>query len=546
MRPTLLHHKIMTLKFIHSQITHRGNHREQNEDSCENKETLNGHLFVTCDGMGGAAEGKKASSIGVKSIIEFFEKESYENLQIALYQSLKFANEQIYATAQINPSFKGMGTTACVVLFNKDEMFFAHLGDSRIYLQTDGKLKHLTRDHSFVNQLVDQGTIKPNEAKNHPEKNRILKALGVHIDIDPTVSSQPTLLKKEDVVLLCSDGLTDMVSDPSIEATLNEELTVAEKTDILLQKALDNGGKDNITVQLIEITDSPHTKTVFIDKTIKDLATTLTGEEGAVKNKKYKFSKKYLLVLLPVLLLLGWLLVSVLGKNEVLKEDKIESVGWKNTPVAVILRGYTKEQDSSVASIDTIYSLFELDQTTLAIFNNGKKKNEYKRNSIVYLKPTEAPEPTLNPVKEIPEVGMEEIPVEPKDKYPDSSKKKLAENNSNKIKQNDIQNNGNQGLELNQDSNSKLESGTKSIYSSSPDIDPLEVGYFYTGKKTNKKTNTYQNIYRFKINNSLDEMSEENLFNLLNVSSPNDLDSIINISEDVIKILRKEQKKRQK
>jgi protein phosphatase len=306
----------MSIKINHSQTTHRGNHREQNEDSCAIQETRNGQLFVTCDGMGGAAEGKKASSIGVKSIVEFFEKEEFDNIQIALFQSLKFANEQIYATAQLNPAFKGMGTTACVVLFQKDEMYFAHVGDSRIYLHTDGKLKHLTRDHSFVNQLVDQGTLRPNEAKNHPEKNRILKALGVHLDLEPTVANQPVLLKKGDQVLLCSDGLTDMVSDPGIEAVLNQEKSVPEKTQTLLQKALDNGGKDNITVQLIEVAQSPHTATIFVDKTPKDLSTTLIDAEEVSGERKKGFSKKYFLIAIPVLLFLLWGMMSQFNNNE--------------------------------------------------------------------------------------------------------------------------------------------------------------------------------------------------------------------------------------
>ncbi len=320
----------MSIKINHSQTTHRGNHREQNEDSCAIHETRNGQLFVTCDGMGGAAEGKKASSIGVKSIVEFFEKEEFDNIQIALFQSLKFANEQIYATAQLNPAFKGMGTTACVVLFQKDEMYFAHVGDSRIYLHTDGKLKHLTRDHSFVNQLVDQGTLRPNEAKNHPEKNRILKALGVHLDLEPTVANQPVLLKKGDQVLLCSDGLTDMVSDPGIEAVLNQEKSVPEKTQTLLQKALDNGGKDNITVQLIEVAQSPHTTTVFADKTPKDLSTTLIDADGAVNQRKSKFSKNYLLLYVPVLLLLIWSMVSIFNDK---KELEVPETGNELKPM---------------------------------------------------------------------------------------------------------------------------------------------------------------------------------------------------------------------
>ncbi len=384
----------MTLKLIHSQTTHRGNHREQNEDSCENKKTRNGHLFVTCDGMGGAAEGKKASSIAVKSVMEFFEKETYENIQIALYQSLQFTNEQIYASAQTNPAYKGMGTTACIVLFRNDEMYFAHVGDSRIYQQTNGKLKNLTRDHSFVNQLVDQGTIKPAEAKTHPEKNRILKALGVHNQVEPTVSSQSTLLKKGDIVLLCSDGLTDMVSDASIAETLNEEKNIVEKTDLQLQKALDNGGKDNITLQLIEITESPHTKTVFIDKTPKNLADTLIGEEGTVNGIKYKFSKKHLFIAIPVLILLGWFLVSYWGRtvgdkngelvDKTAQIDATKIKKWEAMPDSVKIAIETSETEKTVDSISTIEFLFDIGKDSLVELNNGKE--EFKLGEMVCLR----------------------------------------------------------------------------------------------------------------------------------------------------------------
>lgn len=343
----------MSIKITHSQTTHRGNHREQNEDSCASQETRNGQLFVTCDGMGGAAEGKKASSIGVKGIVEFFEKQEYDNIQIALYQSLRFANEQIYATAQLNPAFKGMGTTACVVLFQKDEMYFAHVGDSRIYLHTDGKLKHLTRDHSFVNQLVDQGTLRPNEAKNHPEKNRILKALGVHLDLEPTVANQPVLLKKGDQVLLCSDGLTDMVTDPAIEAILNQEKSVSEKTQLLLQKALDNGGKDNITVQLIEVAQSSHTTAVFVDKTPKDLSTTLIDAEKVSSERKTRFSKKYLFFAVPALLLLLWGIISFFNKNEKVSAPVTGNKEIPKAPLSSDSLGGIKEMEAFIIKEDS-------------------------------------------------------------------------------------------------------------------------------------------------------------------------------------------------
>lgn len=523
------------MTITHSQTTNRGNHREENEDSCEHKETRNGHIFVTCDGMGGAAEGKKASSIGVKSILEFFERETYENIQIALYQSLKFSNEQIFATAQLNPAFKGMGTTACVVLFQKDEMYFAHVGDSRIYLQTDGKLKHLTRDHSFVNQLVDQGTLKPNEAKNHPEKNRILKALGVNLDLEPTVSSQPVLLKKGDVVLLCSDGLTDMVSDTAIQAVLNEEKTIAEKTELLLQKALDNGGKDNITVQLIEITESPHSKTVFADKTPKDLATTLTGE-GTINRKKYRFSKKHLAVLLPVLVLLGFLMVWNYRKGDEKLIMKEEITLWTEMPDSVKIGDKNNQVEGTVKDIAAIEFLFCMDEDCLALLNSGKRY--FKKGDLVSLKETENHD-SIQKNKAahdgVKRDETEEIPKmnEETDKKENNDRKKAEE--KEKIKQTADQN----------ASGTNEDDISKNRQDNLVDIDPLEVGYFKIGKETNKKTNTYENLFRFKINNSLNKFDEKEMYSLLGVKDPKKLDSVIYISENARKNFRAYQKEHQ-
>jgi len=275
----------MSYKYQYQEISHKGNVRENNEDSCENKETSNGHLFVLCDGMGGAVGGKKASGIAVKSIVEFFEREEYENIQIALNKSLEFANEQIYATAQTYPDFKGMGTTACVLLIKDDLIHYAHVGDSRIYLTTDEKLYQLTNDHSFVNQLIKQGTITAEEAKNHSQKNRILKAIGVHPQVEPSVSSQPTHLKKDDILLLCSDGLSDMVSDEMIHDTLSIKGALSLKTKSLLNQALDNGGVDNISIQTIEIEESPYKTTSFINKNF-DAKTNNTISKKPIQNKR--------------------------------------------------------------------------------------------------------------------------------------------------------------------------------------------------------------------------------------------------------------------
>lgn len=258
----------MELKTYHHQETHVGNVRENNEDSAAIKQTINGHVFIVCDGMGGAAEGKKASSIAVASLIEFFEKEYYENIQIALHKSLEFANEQIYATAQAFPDFEGMGTTACVLIIRETDVYFAHVGDSRIYLKSKTLLYQLTRDDSYVNHLIAQNIITIEEAKTHPDKNRILKALGTSASVVPTVVAKAAHLQSGDILLIATDGLTDMLDDTRINDILSETDTLDNKGKKLVQEALDNGGMDNVTFQLIHILESPHQESLFIDKSM--------------------------------------------------------------------------------------------------------------------------------------------------------------------------------------------------------------------------------------------------------------------------------------
>lgn len=398
----------MQLKYNFSEVSHVGNVREKNEDSCKAVKTINGHLFVVCDGMGGAAEGKKASSLAVDSIVDYFTKEKYDNNQIALYKGLEFANEQIFATSQIFPEFKGMGTTACVILLKEDEFHLAHVGDSRIYLFSDNNLFQLTKDHSFVNQLVTQGTITIEEAKTHKDKNRILKALGVNSKVEPTISSQPMLLKKDDVLLSCSDGLTDMISDEDIKEIISTDSSVELKTKTLVEKALANGGKDNITVQTIEVTESKHTKTIFIDKTLypkKDLTKTVEDQIETIKTKPFPL-KKTLLALLGTLILvtLFWMLffsndkqeddsivksnTSTVNKNTSKKEqNKIHIKSTSTKPLFFIIG---KENDIENNIYKNVHQYLKLNpkvkNTNIDIEKlNGKKVTSFHENDTVFL-----------------------------------------------------------------------------------------------------------------------------------------------------------------
>ena len=243
-----------------------GNVRKVQEDSHDMAVlTPNGDVFVVCDGMGGHVGGKKASSLAVESIIEHLKKEKYSNPIQALNNALQFANMQILGYANEHPELKGMGTTACILLLQGDKAYIAHVGDSRIYLYLgkEKRLHRITKDHSYVQTLVDAGEISDEMAESHPNKNRILKALGIKQDLQPTVNAKHILPKNGDMFLICTDGLNGMLTDGIMEGVLSGSTTIEQKGNMLIDLALEEGGLDNITLQLIKISDSPHKNSIF-------------------------------------------------------------------------------------------------------------------------------------------------------------------------------------------------------------------------------------------------------------------------------------------
>lgn len=234
--------------------------------------TPNGDLFVVCDGMGGHVGGAMASSLAVDSIIGYLLQQPYSDPITALDGALQFANMQILHYAEEHPEYKGMGTTACILLLQDSGAWIAHVGDSRIYLYLgkEHQLHRITKDHSFVQTLVDAGKITDEEAEHHPNKNRIMKALGIKPELQPSFNYErkPILPKNSDIFLICSDGLSGMIPDKTIERVLGEKLTIQQKGDKLINLAMRGetvvpGGQDNCTVELIEIDKSAAKKTVF-------------------------------------------------------------------------------------------------------------------------------------------------------------------------------------------------------------------------------------------------------------------------------------------
>jgi len=256
--------KYMQIEF--SEITDVGKVRKANEDSQGNLKTAEGHVFVVSDGMGGHVGGATASALSVKCILEYFSKPLVTDPALAIADAIQFANTQVYATALHNKQLSGMGAT-CVVLYlsNDGRAWYGHAGDSRIYHQRGSDLTRLTKDHSWVQFLVDTGEISAEEAETHPEKNRILRALGIEEDIRPEVCSQPIEICDGDRFLLCSDGLSGLVNDKELkELCAAGEVEAASRA--LMDLALERGGHDNISVSLVRVGDTGKTITLSLAK----------------------------------------------------------------------------------------------------------------------------------------------------------------------------------------------------------------------------------------------------------------------------------------
>jgi|GEM_PF-704797 len=244
------------MEYKFSLLTDVGRKRAKNEDSIGEAKTINGHVFVVCDGMGGHVGGQIASSLGVKSILDFFERELYQNIYVAINNAIQFANEQIYYKSVEDPSLQGMGTTLVLLIIRDTDVYLAHVGDSRIYVMSGGKLSQLTIDHSLVQKLVEKGIIEASEAESHPRKNEILRAMGTTQTVEPEIMEEPYHPSKGDIFLLCSDGLSGMISYKVISEILSNSNALNEKTAKLISMANDAGGTDNISVELIEISGS--------------------------------------------------------------------------------------------------------------------------------------------------------------------------------------------------------------------------------------------------------------------------------------------------
>jgi len=242
------------VRILSASATHIGLVRTNNEDAYLAMPEAG--LFALSDGMGGAAAGEVASRYFVEAVEQVFTGgvSASEEANVGLVQkAFKYSNKRITEHTVKHPGDEGMGCTGELLVVHEKNYVIGHVGDSRVYLLRNESLRQVTRDHSLVQGLVDEGILTREEAKHHPRKNIILRAIGT----DPLVV--PDIIKGEafnqDIFLLCSDGLTDMVDDFAIRDALVSKKTLDDKVESLISSALAAGGKDNVTAVLCQIKD---------------------------------------------------------------------------------------------------------------------------------------------------------------------------------------------------------------------------------------------------------------------------------------------------
>lgn len=224
-------------------ISKTGLVRQRNED----RFYAQGPLLIVADGMGGYTGGEYASTMVVDTIVEVV-NEATEMSTDVLQNAILQANRMVYEKSQSYKELEGMGTTAVVAYVQEDILYWAHVGDSRLYLYGQEGLHRMTKDHSMVQQLVEAGTITEDEVIHHPKRNMLTRAIGVYETVE--VDTGVVEVHQNDRILLCSDGLSGYIEESKIEQVLSEENNESRALEDLVHLVYDAGARDNVTIVL--------------------------------------------------------------------------------------------------------------------------------------------------------------------------------------------------------------------------------------------------------------------------------------------------------
>lgn len=233
----------------------KGKVREMNQDYYYISTSLDEvQLYILADGMGGYNGGEIASSLAVQTAKNYIEnnfkdiEKDRDSIIQLLGSSMEYANMIVYEKSKESPELQGMGTTLEICLIYNNKVYIGHVGDSRIYRIRKDFIRKLTQDHSYVQKLVKEGTITKEQAAHHPQKNMLMKALGCNAFVEPDVMVKGFL--KDDILIMCSDGLSNLVDQDTIYEMASKNIEQATKD--LVELANDRGGYDNITVIIIK------------------------------------------------------------------------------------------------------------------------------------------------------------------------------------------------------------------------------------------------------------------------------------------------------
>lgn len=240
-------------EFIIANCTDSGIVRSVNEDSMTTFDSPNGRVVVVCDGMGGQNAGDVASQLAVTVIQDILTDNKFNSPEEAITKSIVAANQAMLMRASQDMSLSGMGSTCVMLIISEGKVYYGSVGDSRIYYIANGMIRQLTKDQSYVQTLVDAGELSQEAAEHHKDKNQITNALGIEGMTPPVIGQIPITPEPGCVFLLCSDGLSGMISNSLINQVVsNPSLNLQEKAKELVKLANSAGGIDNITVQLVE------------------------------------------------------------------------------------------------------------------------------------------------------------------------------------------------------------------------------------------------------------------------------------------------------
>ena len=328
-------------------LTDVGRARTQNEDNLIEFDSPNGYVVAVCDGMGGENGGATASDLAVTIIKDILTNNTFSTPQEAIVKACNAANQGILHRASARPELSGMGSTCVIAIIQNDLIYYGWIGDSRIYYYTPNQgLEQLSKDQSYVQTLVDNGEITPEEAECHPRKNEILNALGIEEMTPPVICQEPIPVNAGGTLMLCSDGLSGMVPNFTIERVLSQrEKTPSQRCEQLINLANEAGGLDNITVQIIECS---------APAAVVESSTGFRREPATEQPKKSSNTKSLIGIAVISLLLVGVIAYLVIEfmkdeptpkppvKNEQFeKKDKPSNKPDTNTTTITIHKGNT-------------------------------------------------------------------------------------------------------------------------------------------------------------------------------------------------------------